>query len=55
VQGDNTVQTTVRAKVKREQEWTSNSAISVCAAKIAETILSSKEPVIGDAGVVEPP
>jgi hypothetical protein len=55
VQGDNTVQTTVRAKVQHEQEWTRKSAISVCAAKIAGTILSSKEPAISDAAVVEPP
>jgi hypothetical protein len=53
VRGDNTVQTTVRAKVQREQEWTRKSAISACAAKIARTILSSKEPAIGDAAVVE--
>jgi hypothetical protein len=55
VRGNTTVQTTVRAKVQREQEWTRKSAISVRAGKIAETILSSKEPVIGDAVVVEPP
>jgi hypothetical protein len=55
VQGDNTVQTTERAKFQREQGWTRKSAISFHAAKIAETILSSKEPVIGDAAVVEPP
>jgi hypothetical protein len=54
VQGDNTVQTTVRAKVQHEQGWTRKSAISVRAAEIAETVLSSKEPVIGDAAVVEP-
>jgi hypothetical protein len=54
VLGDNTVQTTVRAKVQREQEGTRKSAISVCAAEIAETTLSSKEPVISDAAVVEP-
>jgi hypothetical protein len=51
VRGAITVQITVRAKVQREQGWT----ISVCAAKIAGTVLSSKEPVIGDAAVVEPP
>jgi hypothetical protein len=45
----------VQAKVQREQEWTRKSAISVRAAKIVETVLSSKEPVIGDAAVVEPP
>jgi hypothetical protein len=45
----------VRAKVQREQEWTRKSAISVCASEIAETILLSKEPVISDAAVVEPP
>jgi hypothetical protein len=50
---DNTVQTTVRAKVQHEQEWTRKSAITVCAAKVVETVLSSKEPVIGDAAVVE--
>jgi hypothetical protein len=55
VRGDNTVQTKVRAKVQREQEWTRKSAISACASQIAETILSSKEPVIGNAVVVEPP
>jgi hypothetical protein len=55
VRGDNTVQNTVRAKVQREQEWTRKSAISVCAAEIAGTILSSEEPAIDDATVVEPP
>jgi hypothetical protein len=55
VRGDNTVQTTVRAKVQREQGWTRKSAISVCAAEIAGTVFSSKEPVIGDAAVIEPP
>jgi hypothetical protein len=40
VQGDNTVQT------QREQEWTRKSAISVRAAKISETVLSSKETVM---------
>jgi hypothetical protein len=55
VRGDNTVQPTVRAKVQREQEWTRKSAISVCVAEIAGTILSSKEPAIGNAAVVEPP
>jgi hypothetical protein len=53
VRGDNTVQSTVRAKVQHEQEWTRKSAISVCAAKIRETVLSSKEPVIGNAAAVE--
>jgi hypothetical protein len=52
VQGDNIVQTTVRAKVQHEQGWTRVSAISV---RAAETVLSSMEPVIGDAAVVEPP
>jgi hypothetical protein len=52
VRGDNTVQTTVRSKVQREQGWTRKSAISVRAAKIAETVLSCKEPVICDAAVV---
>jgi hypothetical protein len=55
VRADNTVQTTVQAKVQHEQGWTRKSAISVCAAEIAGTVLSSKEPVIGDAAVVEPP
>jgi hypothetical protein len=55
MRGDITVQTTVRAKVQREQEWTRKSAISVCAAEIVGTILSYKEPVIGNAAVVEPP
>jgi hypothetical protein len=55
VRRDNTDQTTVQAKVHREQGWTRKSAISVHAAEIAETVLSSKEPVIGDAAVVEPP
>jgi hypothetical protein len=55
VRGDNTVQTTVRAKVQHEQEWIKKSAISVHAAEIAGTILSSKEPVIGDTAVVEAP
>jgi hypothetical protein len=54
VQAENTVQTTVQAKVQREQEWTRKSAISVCAAKISETILSSKEPAIGIVAVVKP-
>jgi hypothetical protein len=54
VRGDNTVQTTVRAKVQREQECTRKYAISVCAAEIVETVLSSKEPIISDAAVVEP-
>jgi hypothetical protein len=49
------VNNTVRAKVQHEQEWTRKSAISVCAAKIEETVLSSKEPVIDAAAVVEPP
>jgi hypothetical protein len=55
VRGDNTVQTTVQAKVQHEQEWTRKSAISVHAAEIVETVLSSKDPVISDATVVEPP
>jgi hypothetical protein len=45
----------VQAKVQREQKWTRKSAISVCAAEIGGIILSSKEPAIGDAAVVEPP
>jgi hypothetical protein len=55
VRGGNTVQTTVQAKVQREHGWTRKSAISVRAADIAEIVLSSKEPVIGGAAVVEPP
>jgi hypothetical protein len=39
MRGDNTVQTTVRAKVQREQEWTRKSAISVRVAEIVETVL----------------
>jgi hypothetical protein len=54
VRGDNTVQTTVRAKVQPEQEWTRISPICVFAAEIVENVLSSKGPVIGDAAVVEP-
>jgi hypothetical protein len=45
----------VQAKVQREKGWNRKSAISVRAAEIAETVLSSKEPVIGDTAVVEPP
>jgi hypothetical protein len=52
---DHTVQTTVQAKVQREQKWPRKFAISVCAAKIAGTIFSSKEPAIGNVAVVEPP
>jgi hypothetical protein len=37
------------------QEWTRKSAISVRLAEIAETILSAKEPIIGDAAVFEAP
>jgi hypothetical protein len=33
---------------------TRKSAISVCAVEVAETVLSSKETVIGDAAVVDP-
>jgi hypothetical protein len=55
VRGNNTVQTKVRAKVQQEQGWIRKSAISVRAAEIAETVLSSKEPVMGDAAVDEPP
>jgi hypothetical protein len=53
--GDNTVETTVRAKIQREQKWTWKSAISVCATKIAVTIFSCKEPAISDAAAVESP
>jgi hypothetical protein len=53
--GDHTVQTTEQAKVQPEQKWTRKSAIFVCAAEIAGTILSSTEPAIGNIAVVEPP
>jgi hypothetical protein len=49
------VRATVHAKVQREQKWTRKSVISVCSAEIAETILSSTEPAIGNVAVVEPP
>jgi hypothetical protein len=52
---DHTIETTVQAKVQREQKWTRKSAISVHAAEIAGTILSSTEPAIGNVAVVEPP
>jgi hypothetical protein len=52
IRGDHTFQTTVQAKVQREQKWTRKSAISVHAAKNAGTILSSTEPAVA---VVEPP
>jgi hypothetical protein len=55
IQGDHTIQTTVQAKVQREQKWTRKSAISVHAAEIAGTILSSTEPAIGNVAVVDPP
>jgi hypothetical protein len=55
IQGDHTVQTPVLAKVQREQKWKRKSAISIRAAKIAGTILSSREPTIGNVAVVEPP
>jgi hypothetical protein len=55
VRGDDTVRTTVRAKFQREQKWTRKSAISVCAAEIVGTILSSKEPAISNVAVAEPP
>jgi hypothetical protein len=51
IQGHHTVQTTVQAKVLREQRWTRKSAISVRAAEIAVTILSSTEPAIGNIAV----
>jgi hypothetical protein len=53
--GDHTLQTTVQAKVQPEQKWMRKSAISVRAAEIAGTILSSTEPAIGNVAVVEPP
>jgi hypothetical protein len=55
IRGDHTVQTTVQAKVQREQKWTRKSAISVRTAEIAGTILSSTKPAIGYVAVVEPP
>jgi hypothetical protein len=55
IQGDHTVQTTVQVKVKGEQKWTRKSAISVRAAEIAGTILSSTKPAISNVAVVEPP
>jgi hypothetical protein len=55
IRGDHTVQTIVQAKVQREQRWTRKFAISVSAAKIAGTILSSTEPAIANVAVVEPP
>jgi hypothetical protein len=55
IRGDHNVQTTVQAKVQREQKWTRKSAISVRAAKIAGTIFSSTEPAISNVAVVEPP
>jgi hypothetical protein len=54
IRGDHTVQTTVQAKVQHEQKWTRKSAISVHAAKIAGTILSSMEPAICNVAAVEP-
>jgi hypothetical protein len=45
----------VQAKVQHEQKWTRKSAISVCAAEIAGTILSSTEPAIGNVAVIETP
>jgi hypothetical protein len=55
IQGDYTAQTTVQAKIQCEQKWTRKSAISVRAAEIAGTILSSMEPTISNIAVVEPP
>jgi hypothetical protein len=55
IRGDHTVQTTVQAKVQREQKWTRKSPISVRAAEIVGSILSSTEPAIGNVAVVEPP
>jgi hypothetical protein len=37
------------------RKWIRKSAISVRAAEIAGTILTSTEPAIGNAAVVEPP
>jgi hypothetical protein len=55
IRGDHTVQTKVHAKVQREQKWTRKSALSVQAAEIAGTILSSNQPRIDNVAVVEPP
>jgi hypothetical protein len=55
IKGDHTVQTTVQTKVQHEQKWTRKFAISVRAAEIAGTILSSTEPAIGNVAVVAPP
>jgi hypothetical protein len=55
IQGEHTVQTTVQAKVQHDQKWTRKSAISVRAAKIVGTILSSTKPAIGNVAVVETP
>jgi hypothetical protein len=41
--------------VQCEQKWSRKFAISVRAAKIAGTILSSTEPAIGNVAIVEPP
>jgi hypothetical protein len=45
----------VQAKVQHEQKWTRKSAVSVRAAEIVGTILSSTKPAIGNVTVVEPP
>jgi hypothetical protein len=45
----------VQAKVQRKQKWAKKTAISVRAAVIAGTILSSTEPAIGNFAVVESP
>jgi hypothetical protein len=45
----------VQAKVQHEQKWTRKSAISVCAAEIAGTFLSSMVPAIVNVAVIEPP
>jgi hypothetical protein len=55
IREDHTVQTTVQAKVQREQKWMRKSAISVRTAEIAGTILSSTELAIGYVAVVKPP
>ena len=55
IRGDNTVQTTVQAKVQREGRWKRKSAISVHAAEIAGSILSSSDPATGNITVDEPP
>jgi hypothetical protein len=55
IRGDHTVQTTVQAKVQREQKSKRKSAISLRAAEIAGTILSSTELTIGNIAGGESP